>query len=353
MVYILEQRLTAQNISSHKAAKVLGDVIRTMYYPRFIEELFKPQEVYSIQSTRQIFDKLAHSSIMRLNESSMEKLFDLMAMGFKHQLVSALSPMETVDFTLNHLESLKAIIANETQADVQAMLDDCVKQVRRSYGAMSMSELNSLRQSLCTFFQDRKTKVSLFLSDGVQKTDGSFVASVAGSMTPVPPGTIRYFNAGQVVRREALPVVNASQWGAKKGVRSTLGCNVYTKNATIPAPAPATPAPAPVPVVEEPAPVQPAVDQAKRAAAVGELNLLASLIGAPPPAADTFKLESLFCSDIFAKDGSSKGVDTIEIDGTAPSQHRHSLETIRQQMEAADGATAGGADDLLDLMDQA
>ena len=30
---------------------------------------------------RQIFDRLAHSSIMRLNETSMDKLFDLMAQG--------------------------------------------------------------------------------------------------------------------------------------------------------------------------------------------------------------------------------------------------------------------------------
>jgi len=36
--------------------------------------------VYSQRSTRQIFDKLAHSSIMRLSESSMDKLYDLMTM---------------------------------------------------------------------------------------------------------------------------------------------------------------------------------------------------------------------------------------------------------------------------------
>jgi hypothetical protein len=53
---------------------------------QFIRELFKPQEMYTSSSTREIFNKLAHSSIMRLNESSMEKLYDLMTMGFKHQV---------------------------------------------------------------------------------------------------------------------------------------------------------------------------------------------------------------------------------------------------------------------------
>lgn len=74
MVYILAQRLEAQNVPIDKSKRVLQDVIRTMYNPMFIAELFRPQDVYSMQSTRQIFDRLAHSSIMRLNESSMDKV---------------------------------------------------------------------------------------------------------------------------------------------------------------------------------------------------------------------------------------------------------------------------------------
>ena len=45
-----------------------------MFTRDFIAELFKPQELYSSASARQIFDKLAHSSIMRLSTSSMNKV---------------------------------------------------------------------------------------------------------------------------------------------------------------------------------------------------------------------------------------------------------------------------------------
>ena len=80
MVYILEQRLQAQSIPDEKSKKVLNDVVRTMFHDTFVTELFKPHELYTNSQTRQIFDRLAHSSIMRLNESSMEKLYDLMTM---------------------------------------------------------------------------------------------------------------------------------------------------------------------------------------------------------------------------------------------------------------------------------
>merc|ERR1719183_70096 len=123
MVYILEQRLQAQKIPGQKGQKVLNDVVRTMYYPRFIEELFKPQEMYSMQSTRQIFDRLAHSSIMRLNESSMDKLFDLMAMGFKYQIISCTSPQEMIDVTLNYLNALKRLVASNPQ--LMELLEEC------------------------------------------------------------------------------------------------------------------------------------------------------------------------------------------------------------------------------------
>jgi hypothetical protein len=99
MMYILEQRLIAQNIpqvyvvcmkmsfvhlcqcvtthgrehAQDKAVKVITDIVRTMFNPKFVDELFKPQELYSSTSTRQIFDRIAHSSIMRLSESSMDK----------------------------------------------------------------------------------------------------------------------------------------------------------------------------------------------------------------------------------------------------------------------------------------
>ena len=45
MLYILDQRLQAQKISSEKCAKVINDIIRTMIASSFVEELFKHQVI--------------------------------------------------------------------------------------------------------------------------------------------------------------------------------------------------------------------------------------------------------------------------------------------------------------------
>lgn len=357
MVYILEQRLQAQKIPETKGQKVLSDVVRTMYYPRFIEELFKPQEMYSIQSTRQIFDRLAHSSIMRLNESSMDKLFDLMAMGFKYQIMSCSAPQEMIDVTYNHLDVLKRLVGNASS--VVELLDECIRQMQMAYGSMSMMDFCAMRQSLCTFFQDRKVKVSLFLHDQTQNNDGSIVVPSSGTLqaNAQAPGTVRYFQGGQEVGREQLPTCSAGQWRPGSGVRTNLGGNVYEKDrAGAPAAAPAA-AYEPPPAGAAPLPAAPATpeDTAKTAAAVGELNMLATLIGSSPASGDDhFKLENLFSANMFTKDASGNTVEVIEIDGTAPSQHAHNLDAIRAQFDlGATGGEQGAAPDLLDLMDDA
>ena len=69
MLYILDQRLKAQCIADDKSRQVLNDVVRTWFDHKFVEALFKPQQLYSLTATREVFERLAHSSIMRLNSS--------------------------------------------------------------------------------------------------------------------------------------------------------------------------------------------------------------------------------------------------------------------------------------------
>lgn len=52
----------------------MNDIITTMFNNKFLEELFKPQELYSKKALRTVFDRLAHASIMRLNQASMDKV---------------------------------------------------------------------------------------------------------------------------------------------------------------------------------------------------------------------------------------------------------------------------------------
>jgi len=53
---------------------VLLDMTGVMFNKRFMDEVFKPQEVYPKKSLRAILERFAHASVMRLNPTSMEKV---------------------------------------------------------------------------------------------------------------------------------------------------------------------------------------------------------------------------------------------------------------------------------------
>ena len=146
MLYVLEQRLQSQNVDRDKATRVLSEVVRTMFSRNFVAELFRPQAMYSLAQTREVFDRLAHSSIIKLNKNSMDKLFDLMAMSFKRQMLACSHPAQVVHVTMNHIESLKATVAGVE--DVVSLLENAGQLCLGTYGSLGGGELLVVRQQL-------------------------------------------------------------------------------------------------------------------------------------------------------------------------------------------------------------
>lgn len=235
MVYILQQRLQAQKVQDDKSIKVLQDVIRAMYSPLFITELFKPQEMYSAISTKQIFEKLAHSSIMRLNKQSMEKLYDLMIMGFKYQLISCAFPQQILQITLYHLEILKSLVKSDT---ISKSVQSVISQTVNLYTSLTNGQWLHLYQSLMKFLQGKKTKVSLFLQRNLQSMDGTLILNNDG---PLPlgtttPGIITYYEGDNTIKTRSFtantdnnitPYNNCYETDEMFDMSSTLGHNMY------------------------------------------------------------------------------------------------------------------------------
>jgi hypothetical protein len=232
MIYILNQRLQAQNVPVDKARKVLGDVVRTMYTPMFLDELFKPQEIYTMASTKQIFDKLAHSSIMRLNKTSMDKLFDLMTMGVKYQLICSKCPQQFLQVTLNHLDTLMEMVRTEGVTDlIQVAINKSID----LYTKLSNGNWLLLEQALMQFFQGKKIKVSLFLQRHLQTMTGSLVLNTTGVLPygTELPGEVRYYEGKDYIRSDEFLSDVRDQCTVTDQILEpnwTIGFNIYLKD---------------------------------------------------------------------------------------------------------------------------
>ncbi len=124
--------------------EVMSDIILNMFSDAFLDEIFRLQELCSRRALRTIFERLAHTSIMRLNETSMDKvfdsidqwmftkkscllkfkLFDLMTMAVKYQVCLCSRPKEVFLITLNHFDSIREYMSDEP---------DCLDLLRKAY----------------------------------------------------------------------------------------------------------------------------------------------------------------------------------------------------------------------------
>ncbi|XP_033635989.1 protein OSCP1-like [Asterias rubens] len=363
MLYILDQRLRAQNIPGDKSKKVMNDIISTMFNQRFMENLFRPQEIYSKKGMRTVFDRLAHASIMRLNTASMDKLYDLMTMALKYQISLCLRPSDILLVTLNHLDAIRAFV--EDSVPIRNQVEAVFRMVIKTYGSLSMGEFQLIRQTLLEFFQDIHIRVSIFLKDKVQNSNGRFVLPVAGA---VPygaeiPGSIRYYDdCGKMIKTTEFPCGSKYQASLREGSFETkgdrvikLGTNMYS--AVRPTDT----------TVSNPAQKSTMASSAEEATAnpnpmvKAELNLLAHLMGA----VDNKKGKSDFRVNMFNTDeeeeqfGASRpppdmyDFKVINIDASKI-QKSDELNRIMGDLSIPESSgSSSKGDDLLELMDSA
>ncbi|GAA6095467.1 protein OSCP1a isoform X1 [Tachysurus ichikawai] len=244
MLYILDQRLRSQNETDDKIHKgwseadrkrVMYDIVGVMFSKSFMEELMQPQDTYSHQALRYLLTRLAHTSIMRLNSTSMDRLYDLMTMAFKYQIALCPRPRDIVLISFNHTDGVRELVKDNPR--LVNLINEAQRLIVEMFTSLSDGEFQLMRQTLLAFFQDVHIRVSIYMKENLQNADGSFVMPTSG---PVPhgnevPGLIRYFNSrGRVVGRREF-VSGGSYTGPMRepsfdlsGDRVTrLGTNMY------------------------------------------------------------------------------------------------------------------------------
>ncbi|XP_040572798.1 protein OSCP1 [Lepeophtheirus salmonis] len=237
MMYIVNQRLIAQEVPPDRSLKVLNDIAGTMFNRKFIEEIFiNHQSLYNKEILRTMFEKLVHASIMRLNENSMEKLYDLMIMAVKFQILSCRHPKEILGVTLNHLDAIRTFVSED---DVISNLQLTHQLLIKNNAELSIAQFQSIRYSILNFLGGDKIRVSVFLNEGLQKLDGSllFEPSYLIPQEIVPAGEITFFDEDENTKKttkffpgmeyEFVDSKCFLEWNAIGKRGTALGTNLY------------------------------------------------------------------------------------------------------------------------------
>ncbi|CAK1555866.1 unnamed protein product [Leptosia nina] len=170
MVYVIEQRLKMQNISMDKSETVLTEIAAVMFHPNLLEELFLPQPVAPHAAIKQLIIDISLSSIMKLDDVSLNKLWDLITMIFKWQ-ITVTTNQNILDITRRHLKNVATLMPSLFP---KKLIKDAANKFEILVKKITEQEFKALNETLLLWFSDYYTKISVLLRLGLQNKDGSF-----------------------------------------------------------------------------------------------------------------------------------------------------------------------------------
>ncbi|XP_013200899.2 protein OSCP1 [Amyelois transitella] len=170
MLYVIDQRLKAQNIGSDKSERVLMDIATVLLHPKLLDELFIPQPVATHVVTKQLLQDISATSIMKLDEYSMTKLWDLMTMIFKWQL-SVATKQNIFDITRRHLKSIARLLPHYFP---KCFIEQTMRRFENIEQRFTDADYKCLSNTLILWFSEYHTKISVLLRLGLQNKDGTF-----------------------------------------------------------------------------------------------------------------------------------------------------------------------------------
>lgn len=91
---------------------MLDDVTAALLNPKILSSIFEESPMVGVPQLRSTLERVALSSIMKLDKSSMDKLFDLMIMMVKYQLTASTGPREVILITLNHIDAMRDMVSD-------------------------------------------------------------------------------------------------------------------------------------------------------------------------------------------------------------------------------------------------
>lgn len=242
MIYVLCSRLKAQEIPKDKSIKVIHDVVSHLFDKKFITGINKHKIVSKHQDVRQMFEKLAHSSIMRLNSTSMSKLFELMLMSLKLQILRTRYPEEMFKITLNHLESIKKILTEQDASGNSSLindLNDCIANFNKDYSQLTPYDYVILKQTLLRFLQGKNVKVSIFIQDNLQSNNSTIYLPMNEKAPPLvnKPGIIKEYDSnGNIIKENFIELKLSSVYIANSNKNrmanfdTVLGLNIFSND---------------------------------------------------------------------------------------------------------------------------
>jgi len=152
-------------------------VTTVLLEPKFIESLINGSihnnaQLLTAEHCKFMLNDIATCSLMRLDETSMEKLWNLMTMMYKWQLFVSRHQHNLLDITFRHLDAINKLYPD---AKRHLLIDFTKNTLLDFWNSCGEEQQLSIYRTNKAWLECFNTKISLLIRLGFQSMDGSFI----------------------------------------------------------------------------------------------------------------------------------------------------------------------------------
>lgn len=156
---------------------VLRDLTCVLFDQKLIVQLMNShpcQHILTVQQCRILLTDIACCSLMRLDMTSMDKLWDLMIMLFKWQLYMIKEePSRLLELTFRHMDGVAKLMPEMKKT---LLIDSTKRYLIEFCDACTPDDIGDLLANLWHWMKPFNVKISILIRSGFQRSDGSFEA---------------------------------------------------------------------------------------------------------------------------------------------------------------------------------
>jgi len=195
------------NHVSIRLRAVVKDTIHATFNPALLSSVFQVQKLYSFESLRKLVFAMVQAPSLRINEENFDKLFLIICMTIKCQLVRCRNRNDFHTYCENQLNDLLDIAADLPDPESTDVLVESVRsRLFQFYDTLSNGGFSRIRYAVLNLFRMFQVPVSVLIEDGYQASNGIMLAPTSGPSLELLGSAVVYNVNGQEARRYELPI---------------------------------------------------------------------------------------------------------------------------------------------------
>ena len=110
MIYLINHRLQKIIKTKSRVSGTLKDIARTLYSDKIWNLLDNTEGMMTIDGVRNILYNICHCSVIVLDPKNFQKLFQMIVMSIKYQILNGRNNAGFYHMTLNHIKGVESLL---------------------------------------------------------------------------------------------------------------------------------------------------------------------------------------------------------------------------------------------------